>query len=79
MHSPSDLKGVKGLRASSSVELMSLENTLHTHKEDEILAKAVVLPIFGLMTTKRRKLPDKIIVMELGSIAAIWPEGLSRS
>jgi len=40
-------------------------------QSDEILAKAVVLPIFGLMTTKRRKLPDEIILMELG-IKPAW-------
>jgi len=38
---------------------------------DEILAKAVVLPMFGLMTTKRRKLPDEIILKELG-IKPAW-------
>ena len=40
-------------------------------QSDEILAKAVVLPIFSLMTTKRRKLPDGNILMELG-IQPAW-------
>jgi len=47
--------------------------------EEQDRQKAVVLQIFVLMTTKRRKLPDEIILMELGSVAAIWPEGSSRS
>ena len=40
-------------------------------QSDEILAKAVILPIFGPMTTKRRKLPDEIILMEVG-IKPAW-------
>ena len=43
-------------------------------QSDEILAKAVVLPIFGPMTTKRWKLPDKIVLMEVG----IKPAGERR-